>query len=64
MCYLRKGLQRKAHSEVLTERGLEVQSPTANFRENLQERPAYLLLKNFLIKKSNLLGWIFLFRSR
>ncbi len=51
MDFVRKGLQRKAHSEVITERGLEVQSPTANFDRNLQERPKD-------IKKSDFLGRI------
>jgi cytochrome c-type biogenesis protein CcmH/NrfG len=36
---------------VLTKRGLEMKSPTANFRENLQERPKD-------IKKSDFLGRI------
>lgn len=32
-------LKRIAHSEVITERGLEVKSLTLNFCKNLKERP-------------------------
>jgi hypothetical protein len=48
MDFVRKGLQRKAHSEVITERGLVVQSPTANFDRNLQERPKDIKKSDFL----------------